>query len=238
MKPARSLLVLLALLGGMSLPARACELAEPTSLEYALQDDNRCEGIQERIDVSGSLDLISLTSTQGGSFGNNLRIRVPRRNSTPPFFYMQNLDSRYRLDNIRFTAQGNFYTYSLSTRILQGSGIDSMSDLRAIAVTGTQRVYLPTILENPTDRYRFVFYSVDTVRFVEAKIRRAGKNYVSWVSQSARTGEEKPFEWSNADDAPAGRYEFYYIAEIEQGNRPPDRISRSIAFWHDPTWLR
>jgi len=237
MKSTQLLLVLPALLWGMNLPGQACEPAEPTSLEYALQDDNRCEGIQERIDISGSLDLISLTSTQGGNFGNSLRIRVPRRDSNQPFFYMQELDSRYRLNNIRFTAQGNFYTYNLSTRILQGSGINSVSDLRAIAVTGTQRVYLPTLLENPADRYRFVFYSVDTVRFVEAKIRSAGKDYASWGSQGARTGE-KAFEWSNADDALAGRYEFYYVAEIEQGNRPPDRISRSITFWHDPTWLR
>jgi flagellar basal-body rod modification protein FlgD len=237
MKGLRFALASLAFWGLLGLPGLTCDLAEPGSLEYALQEDNRCEGIQERIDVSGSLDLISLTSTRGGSLGSSLRIRVPKQDSSQPFFYMQELDSRYRLDNILFTAQGDFYLYNLSTRILRDSGIDSVSDLRAIANIGTQRIYLPTLLGDAVDRYRFVFYSVDTVRFVEAKIRSSSKDYASWGSQGARSGE-KAFEWSDADNAPAGRYEFYYVAEIEQGNRSPERISRTIAFWHDPAWLR
>ena len=221
----------------VALPSRGCELAEPNSLTYSLQPDNRCEGVQDRINVSGSLDLISLTSTTGGSLGNSLQIRVPRRDPNIPAFSMQELDSRYLLNNVPFSNQNNFYFYSLPTQRLKRSGIDSVNDLRAIAVTGSQRVYLPTLLNTPASGYRFVFYSVDTVRFVNAGIRSPNRDYVTWGAQGSRSGE-KAFEWGDANNAPAGRYEFYYVAEIEQRNRPPERISRSIALWHDPSWLR
>lgn len=223
--------------GLVALPSHGCELAESDSLTYSLQPDGSCEGIRIRIDVSGSLDLISLTSTTGGRLGNSLRIRVPRRGSNRPVFSMQELNSRYLLDSISFSIQSDFYSHSLSTQRLKRSGIDSVNDLRAIAAIGSQRVYLPTLLNTPADGYRFVFYSVDNVRFVNAGIRSAGQQYVTWGSQGTRRGE-KAFEWGNANNAPAGRYEFYYVAEIEQRNRPPERISRSIAFWHDPSWLR
>lgn len=231
------LLASLTLWGLVALPSRGCDLAEPDSLTYSLQPNNSCEGIQDRIDVSGSLDLISLTSTTGGSLGNSLQIRVPRRDPNRPAFSMQELDSRYLLNNVPFSNQRDFYSYSLSTQRLRRSGIDSVNDLRAIAVTGSQRVYLPTLLNTPASGYRFVFYSVDNVRFVSAGIRSSGQGYATWGSQGTRRGE-KAFEWGNANNAPAGRYEFYYVAEIEQRNRPPERISRSIAFWHDPSWLR
>lgn len=219
-------------------PAVACDLVEPGSTDYGLQDDNRCEGVRDRVSVSGSLDLISLTSTQGGSLRGDLNIRVPYVADTgTPYFLMQEINSRYALDNLPFRVQGSFHTYRLATRILTRIGIDTIDDLRAIAVNGSQRVYLPTLLGPDDNQYRFVFYSVDTVRFLEAGIRRGDSVSVSWGSQGARRGE-KDFEWTTAADAPAGRYEFYYEAEIEQGNRPAERISRRLPFEHDPRWLR
>lgn len=237
MKSIYILLASLSLWGLLAIPSRGCELAEPNSMTYSLQSDNRCEGIQERIDVSGSLDLISLTSTVGGILDNNLQIRVPRRDSSRPSFSMQELESRYQLNSVPFSNQDNFYSYNLSTQRLQRSGIDSVNDLRAIAFTGSQRVYLPTLLNTPASGYRFVFYSVDNVRFISAGIRRSGQDYASWGTQGTRRGE-KAFEWKSATNAPSGRYEFYYVAEIEQRNSPPERITRSISFWHDPSWLR
>lgn len=219
-------------------PTLACDLIEPGVTDYGLQDDNRCEGVKDRVSVSGSLDLISLTSTQGGSLGSSLNIRVPYIADTgTPYFLMQEISSRYALDNLPFRVQGNFHRYSLASRILTRIGVDSIDDLRAIAVSGSQRVYLPTILGADDNDYRFVFYSVDSVRFLEAGIRRGDTVSVRWGPQGARRGE-KAFEWTTAADAPAGRYEFYYEAEIEQGNRPPERISRRLPFQHDPRWLR
>lgn len=237
MKISHLLLTSLALWGLASLPSLGCDLAEPGSLEYSSQDDNRCEGIQDKINVSGSLDLISLTSTTGGSLGNSLQIRVPRRGQNLPDFKMQELDSRYLLNSIPFSRQSNFYVYSLSTQRLQRSGIDSVNVLRAIAFTGNQRVYLPTLLNTPANGYRFVFYSDRNVRFVRAGIRSSGQEPVTWGSQGTRRGQ-KAFEWGDARNAPAGHYEFYYVAEIEQRNRPPESIDRRIVFWHDPSWLR
>jgi hypothetical protein len=219
-------------------PAVACDLVEPGSTDYGLQDDNRCEGVRDRVSVSGSLDLISLTSTQGGSLGRSLNIRVPYiANTGVPYFLMQEIEFRYALDNLPFRVQGRFHRYSLASSILTRIGVDSIDDLRAIAVSGSQRVYLPTILGQDDNSYRFVFYSVDSVRFLEAGIRRGNSVSVSWGPQGARRGE-KAFEWTTAADAPAGRYEFYYEAEIQQGNRPAERISRRLPFEHDPRWLR
>ncbi|MEM9484294.1 MAG: hypothetical protein AAGA83_11445 [Cyanobacteria bacterium P01_F01_bin.116] len=218
-------------------PGQACELAEADSNEYALQSDNRCEGIRTNIEVSGSLDLVSLINTSGGALGNNLQIRVPRLDTTPPFFLMRTPQSRYQLDTIPFSARGDFYTYSLRTRILKQSNVDEVDDLRAYAVTGSQRVHLPTILGRAGNNYRFVFYSVDNVRFLEAGIRQGSSTKVNWGRQPTRRGE-KSFEWQSVRNIPAGRYTFYYTAEIEQRNRPPERITRSIVFEHDPAWLR
>ena len=233
------LLASLSLWGLVALPSRGCELAEANSLTYSLQPDGRCEGIQDRINVSGSLDLISLTSTAGGSLGNSLQIRVPRRDPNRLNFSLQQPNSRYLLDRVPFSNQNNFYSYRLPIRLLRLIDVDSVNDLRAIAYTDGQRVYLPTLLDTPASSYRFVFNSNDSVRFVSAGIRQhsSKRDYVRWGPQGSRRGE-KPFEWGGANNAPAGRYEFYYVAEIEQRNRPPEPISRSIAFWHDPSWLR
>jgi hypothetical protein len=115
--------------------------------------------------------------------------------------------------------------------------VSRIDDLWAIAQTSSPRVYRPTLLGTDNDRYRFVFYSVDSVRFIEAGIRRGNRVSASWGQQGARRGK-KEFEWTTAADAPAGRYEFYYTAEIQQGSRPAERISRRLAFDHDPRWLR
>lgn len=221
----------------VTVPSQACELAEPSSNEYALQSDNRCEGIRTNIEVSGSLDLVSLTNSSGGTLGDNLQIRVPRLDPSRPYFVMRAPQSRYQLDAVPFAIQGDFYTYSLRTRILKQSNVDDVDDLRAYAVTGSQRVHLPTILGRASNNYRFVFYSVDNVRFIKAEIRQGNSTKKSWGRQTTRRGE-KSFEWQGVQSVPAGRYTFYYTAEIEQRNRPPERITRSIVFEHDPAWLR
>lgn len=226
------------LLGAIALPSQGCEPAEPPdTLVYSRREDGRCEGVQGRTNITGSLDLISLTSTTGGNLGRNLHIRVPRRDANQPLFNLEETTSGYRLNNLRFSSQGNFYTYTLPTQPLSRIGIRSVDDLRAIAIIGQQRVFLPTLLNTPASGYRFVFYSVDRVRFLEAGIRRADRTYANWGTQSPGVGQKR-FEWRQAQQVPSGRYEFYYTAEIEQFNRPPERISRTIAFWHDPNWLR
>ncbi|MEM9808007.1 MAG: hypothetical protein AAF959_22295 [Cyanobacteria bacterium P01_D01_bin.56] len=227
----------LLLINILIVPGQACELADPSSNEYALQSDNRCEGIRTNIEVSGSLDLASLTNSSSGALGNTLQIRVPRIDTTPPYFVMRTPQSRYQLDTVPFSTQGDFYTYSLPSRILKQSNVDNVDDLRAYAVTGSQRVHLPTILGRAGNKYRFVFYSVDNVRFLEAGIRQGNNTQVSWGRQTTRRGE-KSFEWQGVRNVSAGRYTFYYTAEIEQRNRPPETISRRIIFEHDPTWLR
>lgn len=237
MKIGKLLLITLILLGATSLPGITCELQDPNSDEYSLREDNSCEGIQKRINVSGSLDLVSITSTTGGDLEQNLQIRVPRKSNSKPYFQLQELSSRYMLRNVSFSEKDDFYTHQRSTRQMLRSGIGNLDDLMAIAVIGMQRTYLPTILGQPANHYRFVFYSVDTVQFVEASIRKGDKTHASWGSQGARKGK-KTFTWNNIRNAPAGLYEFHYVAEIEQYRRAPEKITRKVSFWHDPNWVR
>lgn len=236
-KTSATLLGLLILWCSTTTLGRTCELSEADSIEYSLQEDNRCEGVQSQIEVSGSLDLVSFTSSTGGSLNGTLLIRIPRFYRRKPFFQMMENSSRYVLNNVPFLPQNTFYSYKLPTNRLKQNGIKRIEALHAIAVSGTQRVYLPTLLGNPTNSYRFVFYSVDHVRFVKAQILRGEDVYASWGAQGSRRGP-KAFEWEGAKNAPAGRYEFFYIAEIEQGKHPPERIVRRISFEHNPKLLK
>lgn len=237
MKRTYLLLGVISIWGIANLPSLACELAAPGSIEYSLQSDNRCEGVRSEINVSGSLDLISLTSSRGGELSSSLQIRIPSQDRNPPYFLLQELDSRYVVDRLPFTAQENFYAYNLSTQGLRRRQIESIDELRAISRTGAQRVYLPTILDQASDSYRFVFYSDNTVQFVEAGIKKGDTVHMEWGSQGARYGE-KEFEWRGVRNMPKGRYVFYYVAEIDQGQRAPERITKSIFFDHDPALLR
>lgn len=222
-----------------SLPAQAtCSSGSQSSSEYIRRDDNRCEGIQRsRSNISRSIDLISLTSSSEGALGSTLEIKIPRVSSNQPNVEITEPNANYRLNNMSLVSSGQFYRFNLPATQLNRHGI-SLNSLRALARPqgGNQIVYLPVILNNPAPKYRFVFYSSRAVSFQRAGILKDGRPLVSWGTQGRRQGE-KNFEWSPGASS-AGRYTFYYEANIHQSRGTPETVRRSIAFEHDPAWLR
>ncbi|MEM8805139.1 MAG: hypothetical protein AAGF01_03725 [Cyanobacteria bacterium P01_G01_bin.38] len=226
-------------LSAPSLPAQAtCSSGNQSSSEYIRRDDNRCEGIQQsRNNISRSIDLISLTSSREGALGSTLEIKIPRVAGNQPNVEIIEPNANYQLNNMSLFSSGQFYRFDLSTTELNRHGI-SLNSLRALARPqgGNQIVYLPVILNNPAPKYRFVFYSSRAASFQRAEIRKDGRPLVSWGAQGRRQGE-KNFEWTPGTSS-AGRYTFYYEANIHQSRGTPETVRRSIAFEHDPAWLR
>lgn len=217
-----------------SLPIKACPAGQPGSIDYIRRENNRCEGIKKRTLISGSIELISLTASSDGSLSKDLSIQVPKVSSNQPHVLIRGIEKRYQLDKIKFIDRGEFYSFILPTTILKKASI-SLNNLRAISTTGSQVIYLPVILNNPRQKYRFVFFSTNKASFKEVEIRQGRKGIVKWRIQNSRRGE-KIFEWEPGS-LPAGRYEFYYKVEIEQLNSPSRVLVRSLTFEHNPLWF-
>ena len=225
--------------GLIGLPAEAsCRTGRQNSTDYIRRDNNRCEGRQRsRANISGAIKLRSLTSSNGGSLGSTLVMKIPKvSNNQPNIEVMASNVNGYRLDNLSLQSLGQFYRFDLPTTVINSLGI-SLDNLRGLAKKGgNQSVYLPVIFNTPAPKYRFVFYSSRQSSFQKAEIRKDGRALISWGSQSSRQGE-KSFEWTPGS-APAGQYTFYFEANIYQHSGSPEPIRRSIAFEHNPAWLR
>lgn len=222
------------------LPAHAtnCNDGRPSSNSYIRRDNNRCEGTMRREgNITGDIDLISLTSSHGGTLGSTLMIEIPKISSNQPTVKITEPDINYRLDDLSFASSGQFYRFELPTTVLQRLGITSLNPLRGLAKKGgNQRVYLPVIFNTPAPKYRFVFYSSRQSSFQKAEIRKDGRALISWGVQGRKQGE-KIFEWAPGS-SPAGRYTFYFEANIYQRSGSPQTIERNIIFDHNPAWLR
>lgn len=222
-----------------SLPAQAsCTVGSENSNDYIRRANNRCEGRQRsRSNISGAITLRSLTSSTGGSLGSTLAMKIPKIASNQPNITVTAFNvNGYRLDNLSLHSSGKFYRFNLPTKIINNLGI-TLDNLRGRAEKGgNQRVYLPLIFNTASSKYRFVFYSSRQASFQKAEIRKDGRALTSWGTQARKQGE-KQFEWTPGS-APAGQYTFYFEANIYQRSGSPEHIRKSIAFEHNPTWLR
>jgi flagellar basal-body rod modification protein FlgD len=76
-----------------------CPPGNPNTLNYIRRDNNRCEGLRDRRDASGSLTLVSFVTSNLSSLSNPLMIRVA--GSTNPTLEVQEFSRNYRLDDVR-----------------------------------------------------------------------------------------------------------------------------------------
>jgi hypothetical protein len=111
----------------------ACPTSDPNPLAYVRRDNNRCEGLRDGRDASGSLFLISFVTSSLKDISNPLKIRVP--GSSNPILEVQEFSRNYRLDEVKTQSSGNGSTFSLNSRILQNAGITKTENLFAIAYT-------------------------------------------------------------------------------------------------------
>lgn len=226
----KSLLFLTTLLCLIPLSAQAsCPKGDPTKLSYIRRDENRCEGLRDRRDASGSLMLISFVTTNLTQISDPLNIRVA--GNPKPTLEVQELTRNYRLDDVKMQSKGNSAQFSLNPKILSKSGIKTVNSLLAIAYTihSSSPIYYPTILGNASSSYTFVLYAPKATIFKTIQIRpkNNSKIYFSQSLSQPREGQI-PFQWSHGN-APAGDYELY--VEDSKGNQ------RHFQFQHNPKWL-
>ena len=222
------------------IPALACPEGNPRSTDYIRRNNNRCEGIQRQSVNGNSLNLISIaTRNIPNIYGETVSMKIPQiKGAGKPEVRVQSLDKNYQLDNPLFTENSGFYTLpNWDSYVLKREDIPSNS-LRALAsVTfGSQVVYVPVILGQSSGQYEFVFYSLSRVKFPVFRILQNGKEVYSTPRKVAQTNE-MIFTWDSRN-APAGRYELQYEAEIEARGNPPEKLNRKIVFEHNPKWLK
>lgn len=222
----------------------SCPQGNPKSTDYIRrQTPSRCEGIKPEPISGNSLKFISIATRNITSFGNNLTLQVPQlKGGNKPVVTIKSLGNNYlyQLDDLSFSQNRERFIFSWSTDVLKKLNIPA-SSLRAAAFYNLddQPVYIPVILGQTSGQYEFVFYSENRVRFTTFQIISKGKNKSSVYRASSpnpRDGEPI-FTWDGRK-SPAGRYEIYYIAKIDQRNGPSERIERRITFEHNPNWLK
>lgn len=221
-----------------SLEAQACPTRSRNPMDYIRRDGNRCEGIIRR-KLGGSLNFVSLAIRGINTLGDTLTLQIPNTtNSSSPNVLVRTTESPlYRLDELKLTRQDGFYSFSLPTRILKQIPIN-VDQLRVIARTppNSPLVYTPVIIGRSTTLYEIVFHTPDHARFNTLQISGNGQTFRLNSSNTFQSGDIV-FSWDGRR-ASAGRYELYYEADIEQRNKPPERVSRRLVFEHNPNWLR
>jgi flagellar basal-body rod modification protein FlgD len=218
------------------MPALACPEGNLRSTDY-IRRGNRCEGIKRQPVSGNSLRLISIATRNIPSYQAQVSMKIPGINGGgKPEVKVQSLDKNYQLDNPSLTENSGFYTLLWDSYVLKREEVPSNS-LRALASVnfGSQVVYVPVILGQSSGQYEFVFYSPSRVKFPIFRILRNGKEVYSNPRKIAQTNE-MIFTWDSRN-APAGRYELQYEAEIEARGKPPEKINRKIVFEHNPKWL-
>jgi len=220
------------------MPALACPEGNPRSTAYIRRGNNRCEGIKREPVSANSLRLISIATRNIPSYQAEVSMKIPGINGGgKPEVKVQSLEKNYQLDNPSLTENSGFYTLLWDSYVLKRENVPSNS-LRALAsVTfGSQVVYVPVILGKSSGQYEFVFYSPSRVKFPVFRILQNGKEVYSIPRKIPQT-KEMIFTWDSRN-APAGRYELQYEAEIEARGNPPEKLNRKIVFEHNPKWLK
>ncbi|MBN3870747.1 hypothetical protein [Nostoc sp. JL33] len=219
-----------------------CPEGNPQSTDYIRRKSpNRCEGIKEESISGNSLSLISIASGNLASFGKTLTLQIPQINGGKnPQVIVKSLDDNYhyQMDDLLLSNKDSRFSFSWDTYVLREAKIPTKK-LRALASysLGSQPVYVPVILGQTSGKYEFVFYSQDRVRFTNFEILSKDEKAIYSDSRKNPKKGETIFIWDGRN-APAGRYELHYVAKIDRGNEPPDRIEKRIIFEHNPNWLK
>jgi hypothetical protein len=205
-----------------------CPPGDPSKLNYIRRDNNRCEGLQDHQEASGSLSLVSFITSNLTNLPSLLTIRVA--GVTNPTLVVQEYSRNYRLDDVQMNPSGNSATFPLNTKILQNVGINVNSlSAAAYVIRNASPVYYPIILGKASSSYTFVLYAPNPTAFKKIQIRKVGSS-IPYENQSLSqpiVGQISfPWDYGNA---PAGDYELY----LEDNRGKQQRFQ----FKHNPEWL-
>ncbi|MDJ0730715.1 MAG: hypothetical protein QNJ33_12055 [Crocosphaera sp.] len=225
------LFISVSLLNITSLTANACPTGQPRDIRYIRRDNNRCEGIKDRRNISNNFELIAFSTSNLNNYPNTLKIRVPGTGKDKPFIIIQSYAKNYLLDEVEARYSSSGFIFALNTNaVLQRAKIPFNSLLPlAFIEQKSIRIYHPVILDKPSNGYKFVIYSRDRRTFPKVEIRQNGKVIPSNLKPKNLPNQGQiPFYWQ-PQNTPAGMYQFY----LEDG----DGKSISFSFKHDPNWL-
>jgi len=223
-------------------PVPLCPKGEATDTKYIYRENpDRCEGIKLRATISSGFRLISLVTGNTGSIpptDKKLTLRIHRgADSSKPNVRLLSMEKQYQLDNLSLSDNASFFTFSWPSYILNKESIP-LKSLRALASVnlGSQFVYVPVILGQPSGQYEIVMYSSQLVKITTFEISRNNQIVFRSPRNTPQRGEVV-FNWDGRN-APAGRYQLRLVAELEQYGRPPETVNRQIIFEHNPNWLK
>lgn len=218
-------------------PVAACPSNASNYLAYQQRNSpDRCEGIRRQA-IGSSVELVSFaTKRLDRTFNNTLTLRVPNLGPTPSVVLRSYQGRRYQLDRFPLQRNASEYRFNLATDILTRANIPPQS-LRAIAeLPGNQPIYVPVIVDRPSEKYELVFYSPARTLISSLEIRRDNEAIHQDSRPNPSRGEIR-FTW-DAKNQPAGRYQLRVRYELQQRGQPPEKGVDLRLFYHDPAWLR
>lgn len=200
--------------------AAACPPSDPNDLVYQRRSSpSRCEGINRQA-ISASFNLVSLATSNLTNLGNTLRLQVPNMGEIPNIT-LRSYERRYQLDSFtpELNQNQNKYEFDLDTRIIRQAEV-AVNSLRAIAsIPGSQPIYIPVIIGQPSSSYEFVLYSPARTKINSFEISH--NNQVIHTQQRPNPIRgEMVFSWDGRNQ-PEGVYQLRVLAELNQrGQRP------------------
>lgn len=231
----------------LSALAADCPESDPNNpLAYIQRDNDRCEGLANFITILsvGQISLASLSTHALLTLDTqpDLTLQIPNVGTTEPFTIFTAKDSSYRMDPFQLNSDDpNAYTFTWSTQVLNQIGILDPNQLRALALTGNPRIYIPVILQQPGSSYTIVLQSPTPVSFDSIQIQTESGEILYTTDRPIPKKGETVISWnglrSDGTPAPAGRYRLSYQGTEEPTSGPPKAISNSFTFEHNPDWL-
>ncbi len=201
------LFISVSLLNVTGLTANACPTGKPGDIDYIRRDNNRCEGIKGRQNITGSnsFELIAFSTTNLDDYPDTLKIIVPGTGKDKPTILMQSYSKNYLLDELDANDSPSGFIFDLKTNpVLQRVKIPLKSLLPlAFIEKNSRRIYYPVILDKASNTYQFVIYTRDRRTFPKVEIRQNGKVIPSNLKpRNIRSKEEIRFSWQPKNTPP------------------------------------
>jgi len=234
-------LLTLLLYSHSSAQAQTCDVGNTKDTAYILREgDKRCEGMNAQ-PLNSSFSIKSFSIGRIATLSNFLKLQIPVNQppQTPPKVIVL-APQNYQLDPLQLTSKKTGYEFQWSKYVIENAKIDPQKLLATAFLNLGTRVYLPVIL-GQSNKYDIVLFSGRPATITEFKITQKNQEIYK-TSLNSKFKDQIPLTWnglsSKGKTAPAGTYELSITAQQEQINAPPRSINMSIAFQHNPEWLK
>jgi flagellar basal-body rod modification protein FlgD len=222
--------------------AAACPKGNRQETAYMERDkDKRCEGLGT-MDISDSLDLVSLAIGQITTLSNPLKLQVPNRNNQEPKVRVRSFSQNYQLDPLALRRQGSNYQFQWENNVIKNAQIEPKT-LRATAfINAGKLIYLPVFFGPNAGQYDIILNSDRRAKITDFKILQNNQVIYSTNRKNWQPKGQIFFNWNGKTTqkkpVPKGLYQLQIKAQLEQDDAPPEPAEINITFAHDPQWLK